>query len=105
MDHNINLPLALYRANQSLCQHTMELVQKSQQTWYELGTQPFAGGPPMQQIFDNQSALLLGLFDTLQAWQVQTAKALIETVSVASPALYWITASPQDDPGTAKKGD
>lgn len=105
MNHNTILPLALYQANQNLCQQTIALVQKSQQTWYELGTQPFAGGPPMQQIFDNQSALLLGLFDTMQAWQVQTGKALIEAVSVVSPALYWLTASSQDDPGTTNKGD
>jgi hypothetical protein len=104
MNHNTILPLALYQANQNLCQQTIALVQKSQQTWYELGTQPLAV-PPMQQTFDNQSALVLGLYEALLAWQVQTTKALFETVSVTSPALYWVTASTQGAQGKAKKGD
>ncbi|WP_336268663.1 hypothetical protein [Vreelandella arctica] len=104
MNHNTILPLALYQANQNLCQQTIALVQKSQQTWYELGTQPLAV-PPMQQIFDNQSALLMGLYEALLSWQVQTTKALLDTTCANSPALYWLYTCTPDAQDTAKKGE
>ncbi|PJX13989.1 hypothetical protein CWI66_09160 [Halomonas sp. 141] len=105
MNHNINLPLALFQANQDLCYQTMELTQKSQQAWHIFDTQPYAKGTYIQQSFDKQNALLMGLYEALLSWQVQTTKALLDTTCANSPALYWLYTCTPDAQDTAKKGE